>query len=290
MLSLHSAKAATIGLLLSLPLIQAQQLNFPECVNQCIDQSTDDSCPLSDVKCICRQSNGRFLPDVVVCVKQECDNNIDVEVLLGPMELVCRLIGTPVSDAALDNARNIATADTVTETVYSPVVVPTGGSDSEDTTTDEDEQSTATRTAGQKITITETRAQSESPTPTSEENSDEDEQDGPDVAVVIVLTTDSEGSTQTSTYTTETTFQTQTSEEQSEETTTDSDATITDSPTENADATSTRQPRTTTVTQGGDANGGSPFNNNNPDGAASKDFLPSMWALGLALGFTYLLA
>lgn len=274
MFSLRSAKAASIALLLSLPLLNAQEFNFPNCVNQCIDQSTDDSCSLADLKCICRQSNGRFLPDVVVCVKMACETTVDVQALLGPMEFVCRLIGTPVSEQALDNARNIFTADTVTKTVYSSVMPgPTG---IETVTEEEDDDTTATRDPNEPLTITETRDGSESPTPEPEEQAE------PDVAVVIVITTDEEGATQTSTYTTETTIQT------GEQTETD-DATITE--TLESTPTSSRQPRTTTVTQGAGGGGGGPFNDNNtPDGEASRGSIPTIWALSLALVFTYLLA
>lgn len=38
--------------------VVSAQLNLPSCISQCIDQSTDDSCKLTDIKCICRQSNG----------------------------------------------------------------------------------------------------------------------------------------------------------------------------------------------------------------------------------------
>jgi hypothetical protein len=46
-----------IAAILSVTFVQAQ-LNFPNCINKCIDQSTDDSCKITDVKCICRESNG----------------------------------------------------------------------------------------------------------------------------------------------------------------------------------------------------------------------------------------
>lgn len=114
----HIAQA----LLLASPVALAQ-INFSDCTKQCIDQSTDDSCSLSDLKCICRQSNGRFLPDLVACWKAECNSDLNINDLLDPMQVGCRLIGTPISQSALDNARNMN--DPVSQVTTTVLVTPT---------------------------------------------------------------------------------------------------------------------------------------------------------------------
>ncbi len=53
------ASAALTAVILSGPFVHAQ-LNLPQCISKCIDQSTDYSCKLTDLKCICRESNGEF--------------------------------------------------------------------------------------------------------------------------------------------------------------------------------------------------------------------------------------
>lgn len=110
------------ALLLASPVVFAQ-INFSDCTKQCIDQSTDDSCSLSDLKCICRQSNGRFLPDLVACWKAECNSDLNINDLLDPMQLGCRLIGTPISQSALDNVRNMD--DPVSQVTTTVLVTPT---------------------------------------------------------------------------------------------------------------------------------------------------------------------
>lgn len=110
------------ALLLASPVVFAQ-FNFSDCTKQCIDQSTDDSCSLSDLKCICRQSNGRFLPDLVACWKTECNSDLNINDLLDPMQLGCRLIGTPISQSALDNVRDMD--DPVSQVTTTVLVTPT---------------------------------------------------------------------------------------------------------------------------------------------------------------------
>ena len=109
------------ALLLVSPVVFAQ-INFSDCTKQCIDQSTDDSCSLTDLKCICRQSNGRFLPDLVACWKAECNSDLNINSLLDPMELGCRVIGTPISESALDNVRNMD--DPVSQVTTTVIVTP----------------------------------------------------------------------------------------------------------------------------------------------------------------------
>jgi hypothetical protein len=102
-----------------IPSISAQLNELAPCISQCIDQSTDDSCSIFDIKCICRESNGRFLPDLITCIHGACDNSISVDTLLTPLDLMCQLAGTPLSTSALENAEALGSslAHEVTKTV-----------------------------------------------------------------------------------------------------------------------------------------------------------------------------
>ena len=186
------------ALLLASPVVFAQ-ISFSDCTKQCIDQSTDDSCSLSDLKCICRQSNGRFLPDLVACWKAECNSDLNINDLLDPMQLGCRLIGTPISQSALDNVRNMD--DPVPQVTTTVIVTPsfttvtskgpsqtivqvypiTEPSDSDD----EEGQGTVTR---YPPGTTLTRTQSSSSAATS-------------LVPVVVVSVDEDGNTQTATST-----------------------------------------------------------------------------------------
>ncbi|KUJ20546.1 uncharacterized protein LY89DRAFT_682270 [Mollisia scopiformis] len=105
---------------LSLPLIQAQFVSsLPQCVQDCITQSQDDNCQSTDIKCLCRASAGNFLPDLITCIHSNCDNDLDNDLLLTPLQLACQLAGVPIPAAALRNAENEASslASQVTTTV-----------------------------------------------------------------------------------------------------------------------------------------------------------------------------
>ncbi|TVY85130.1 hypothetical protein LSUE1_G000423 [Lachnellula suecica] len=85
----------------------------------CISQSADENCSASDIKCLCRASAGNFLPDLITCMHGNCDNDLDNNLLLTPLQLVCQIAGTPIPDSALRNAENQASslAGQVTTTV-----------------------------------------------------------------------------------------------------------------------------------------------------------------------------
>ncbi|CZR61151.1 uncharacterized protein PAC_11047 [Phialocephala subalpina] len=107
--------------ILSLPLIHAQFVsNLPQCVQNCIYQSTDDNCEVTDIKCLCRASAGNFLPDLITCMHGNCDDDLDNSLLLTPLQLACMLAGTPIPDSAIQNAENeassLATQVTITVT------------------------------------------------------------------------------------------------------------------------------------------------------------------------------
>lgn len=64
---------------------------------------------------------GNFLPDLVICIHGACDPSLNVNQLLTPLASVCSILGTPVSETALENAElqasSLAAQITVTQTV-----------------------------------------------------------------------------------------------------------------------------------------------------------------------------
>jgi len=121
---------ALVALAIFLPLAQSQLVqSLPDCVQQCIDQSGDDNCSVSDIKCLCRASAGNFLPNLITCMHGDCDNSLDNNLLLTPLQYACEIVGTPIPDSAIQNAENVgsslATQATATRTV---VVTVSGGS------------------------------------------------------------------------------------------------------------------------------------------------------------------
>ncbi|KAF8867213.1 hypothetical protein BDZ45DRAFT_682732 [Acephala macrosclerotiorum] len=96
---------------LFLPLIRAQFVSsLPQCVQNCIEQSPDDNCEITDMKCLCRASAGNFLPDLIICTHGGCDNDLDNNLLLTSLQLACVIAGTPIPDSAIRNAENEASS------------------------------------------------------------------------------------------------------------------------------------------------------------------------------------
>ncbi|KAI9871044.1 MAG: hypothetical protein M1830_003505 [Pleopsidium flavum] len=85
--------------------------DLPQCWQNCIHNSGDFNCADLDIPCICRISNGNFLTDVVTCVKGNCDDQLDSNLLITPLQLACNLAGTPISSAAIRNAENAQSSD-----------------------------------------------------------------------------------------------------------------------------------------------------------------------------------
>lgn len=103
-----------------LPLAKPQLVqSLPQCVQDCIDQSEDENCSISDIKCLCRESAGNFLPDLVTCMHGNCDNELDNNLLLMPLQFACDLAGAPIPDSAIQNAEDVGNslATQVTRTV-----------------------------------------------------------------------------------------------------------------------------------------------------------------------------
>ncbi|KAI9676966.1 MAG: hypothetical protein M1817_006805 [Caeruleum heppii] len=101
-----TSKALSLSSLASL--VTAQGLSsIPPCYQDCIENSGSFTCNGIDIPCICRLSNGNFLPNVITCIRANCDNNLDTSNLLGPLELGCNLVGVPIAPAAIANAENL---------------------------------------------------------------------------------------------------------------------------------------------------------------------------------------
>jgi len=127
-----SGRAFWVLFILAIPLAQAQFVSsLPQCVQNCINQSQDDNCEVSDIGCLCRASAGNFLPDLITCMHGECDNSLDNNLLLTPLQLACQIAGAPIPASALRNAENQASslAAQVTTTVTLGGSSATGGSE-----------------------------------------------------------------------------------------------------------------------------------------------------------------
>ncbi|PQE06509.1 hypothetical protein CJF32_00002328 [Rutstroemia sp. NJR-2017a WRK4] len=111
-----------LALLTIFHLCSAQLISsLPSCIQDCVTSSPDDNCDVTDIGCICRASRGNFLPDVITCMHSTCDGNLDVNLLLTPLQLACQIAGAAIPAAALRNAENeassLATQVTTTVTV-----------------------------------------------------------------------------------------------------------------------------------------------------------------------------
>jgi len=114
----------------SLHLAQSQIVaSLPRCIQNCIDQSEDDDCSVTDIKCLCRASAGNFLPDLITCMHGNCDNNLDNNLLLTPLQFACEIAGVPIPDSSIQNAENagISLTSQITKTVTVGASSSTGG-------------------------------------------------------------------------------------------------------------------------------------------------------------------
>lgn len=117
---LNPGKALLLLSVLAIPPAHTQFVSsLPQCIQNCIDQSQDDNCEVTDVACLCRASAGNFLRDLVTCMHGECDNSLDNDLLLTPLQLICEVAGAPIPESAISNAENQASslAAQVTTTV-----------------------------------------------------------------------------------------------------------------------------------------------------------------------------
>jgi len=140
-------KALLLLSVLAIPPAHTQFVSsLPQCIQNCIDQSQDDNCEVTDVACLCRASAGNFLPDLVTCMHGECDNSLDNDLLLTPLQLICEVAGIPIPESAIRNAENQASSlgAQVTTTVTLGGSSATGGSEA--TTTVSVASSVSTKT------------------------------------------------------------------------------------------------------------------------------------------------
>lgn len=94
---------------ITVPLVQTGFVSsLPQCIQDCIDQSQDDNCSVTDVACLCRASAGNFLPDLITCMHSNCD--LDDDLLLTPLQIVCEIAGAPIPESAIRNAENQASS------------------------------------------------------------------------------------------------------------------------------------------------------------------------------------
>ena len=143
----NSGTALLLLSALAIPLTLGQFVSsLPQCVQGCIDQSQDDNCSVADVACLCRASSGNFLPDLITCMHNTCDNDLDINLLLAPLQLICEVVGAPIPESAIWNAENQASslASQVTTTVTVGGSSATGGAEA--TTTVSMPSSVSTKT------------------------------------------------------------------------------------------------------------------------------------------------
>jgi len=192
----------------ALPLAQSQFVSsLPDCVQDCINQSQDDNCSVADIACLCRASAGNFLPDLITCMHGQCDNDLDNNLLLTPLQLVCELAGAPIPASALRNAENQASslAAQVTMTVTeggssstgAAVLTATTDTGSVTITTVTTSQAGSIITLAYPVTIWSTATLSGSPSTVTSVSTTSNGFTG--VIPVVFTSTDSSGSMYTST-------------------------------------------------------------------------------------------
>jgi hypothetical protein len=114
---------------LQLPLAFSQFISsLPGCVQNCIDDQ-DSYCEVTDINCLCQESAGTFLPDVITCMHSNCDSSIDNSLLLTPLQWMCDIAGAPIPGSAIQSAESAAsslaaqiTTTVTTITVEAPLV------------------------------------------------------------------------------------------------------------------------------------------------------------------------
>jgi len=255
----------TFSIFTILPFGQGQSVfSLPQCVQNCISQSQDDNCQITDIKCLCRASSaGNFLPGLITCTHAECDNTFDNDLLLTPLQLVCEIAGIPIPASALANAENqassLASQPTVTVTVSSPSATAITGTD----TTVSEPSSLST------VTVTKTQL-------------------GSTIYEVYTTTIDSRGSTvtQKTTYT-----ETATASAHISSSTTNSHSTTLTTIIAGAKTSSSSTAKTrTTTAPSPDSTNSAPFKDTNGNSAVRMEVLGSWlgWSILISFGFIWL--
>jgi len=82
---------------------------LPKCWRSCVKDS-NLNCDGWDLSCICKASKGSFLTDTISCARSECDSDDwDVQLFLGPLEVLCATVGESIPNSIIKVAENCAT-------------------------------------------------------------------------------------------------------------------------------------------------------------------------------------
>jgi len=82
---------------------------LPSCWESCAEDQ-NLSCDGWDLPCICKASKGTFLTDTVSCARSNCDtSDWNVQLFLGPLELLCATVGESLPRSIIKAAENCAT-------------------------------------------------------------------------------------------------------------------------------------------------------------------------------------
>ncbi|MCJ1372247.1 hypothetical protein MMC20_003470 [Loxospora ochrophaea] len=114
---------------------------LPQCWQNCINDR-NFSCAEDSISCLCEISRGSLLADIVTCVKQNCQDDLNPDLLVTPLEVACDAVGEPIPSAA------IASAESAAQTVLPTVTSTSGQSVIIVTTTDGGLAGISTVTAG----------------------------------------------------------------------------------------------------------------------------------------------
>jgi hypothetical protein len=130
-----------------------------QCIPQCIDQSRDEDHSLTDIKCLCQESDGGSLHDVLTCMG---DKGFSINKLLSSLQAACELAGVLISLTALGDtggrSSSLPAQPTVTSTRSITIIAPspispgTASTPATCTTTDTVSQTVAGGTLSQGYT------------------------------------------------------------------------------------------------------------------------------------------
>jgi hypothetical protein len=224
----------------------------------------------------------------------ECDRGININVLLTPLEFICRMAGTPVSEWALENAQSFdsSIAAEATTTVFSYAPAP-----SMTTITVTSKKDGSTFAVAYPVTVYEHSQATGSPSTVSTYTSDEESDDeattssrpslGWLIPVTLTTTLNDGGLTSTRTDTESRSTYTSANPEGNTVTvvttytlsTSPADAQTTDAPVESAISSTTTVAEATTTRRKSSDGGGSPFSPQEGDGLALRANI--MLCLGL---------
>ncbi|KAF2842314.1 hypothetical protein M501DRAFT_406133 [Patellaria atrata CBS 101060] len=82
--------------------------DLPTCWALCVDATS--SCGDLEVDCMCEASYSSFLPDLVTCVRVNCESLLDFDILINPLQYWCLILGIQIPISALFAAEDAATA------------------------------------------------------------------------------------------------------------------------------------------------------------------------------------